>query len=129
MGAVPPGSPDPSRGPFRPGDWQALGFRRSEAEGWWRGRIDPAEALRWRRASVPEPIDAVRWRTAGVNPDTVQAWIETFESNYAEAVELVGEETTRVWRLYLVGGRLAFDEGRMGVDQILSVRPVSAQGH
>ncbi|KUM86255.1 hypothetical protein AQI94_22555 [Streptomyces pseudovenezuelae] len=28
-----------------------------------------------------------------------------------------------VRRLYLVGGALAFEEGRMGVDQILGVRP------
>jgi cyclopropane-fatty-acyl-phospholipid synthase len=28
-----------------------------------------------------------------------------------------------VWRLYLVGGALTFEEGRMGVDQILAVRP------
>jgi cyclopropane-fatty-acyl-phospholipid synthase len=28
-----------------------------------------------------------------------------------------------VWRLYLAGGALAFEEGRMGVDQILAVRP------
>jgi cyclopropane-fatty-acyl-phospholipid synthase len=28
-----------------------------------------------------------------------------------------------VWRLYLVGGALAFEEGRMGVDQILVVKP------
>jgi cyclopropane-fatty-acyl-phospholipid synthase len=28
-----------------------------------------------------------------------------------------------VWRLYLVGGRMAFREGRMGVDQVLAVRP------
>jgi cyclopropane-fatty-acyl-phospholipid synthase len=27
-----------------------------------------------------------------------------------------------VWRLYLAGGALAFEEGRMGVDQILAVR-------
>jgi len=28
-----------------------------------------------------------------------------------------------VWRLYLVGGSMAFRDGRMGVDQILMVRP------
>jgi cyclopropane-fatty-acyl-phospholipid synthase len=54
---------------------------------------------------------------------TVQAWYETFESRWSEVVDLVGEEVARVWRLYLVGGGLAFEEGRMGVDQILSVRP------
>ena len=53
---------------------------------------------------------------------TVDAWIATFESNYAAVVDLVGEEVARVWRLYLVGGGLSFEEGRMGVDQILSVK-------
>ena len=35
------------------------------------------------------------------------------------------EETARVWRLYLVGGALAFEQRRMGVDQILGVRPTA----
>ncbi|MCS0605855.1 cyclopropane-fatty-acyl-phospholipid synthase family protein [Streptomyces sp. LP11] len=54
---------------------------------------------------------------------TVAAWHRTLEARWAEFVRLVGAETARVWRLYLVGGALAFEEGRMGVDQILSVRP------
>ena len=35
---------------------------------------------------------------------------------------LRGLEQARVWRLYLVGGALAFEQNRMGVDQILSVK-------
>jgi len=54
---------------------------------------------------------------------TVDAWYATFESNWDTVVSMVGEEVARVWRLYLVGGALAFEEGRMGVDQILMVRP------
>jgi cyclopropane-fatty-acyl-phospholipid synthase len=54
---------------------------------------------------------------------TVDAWYATFESNWDEVVAMVGEEMARVWRLYLVGGALAFEEGRMGVDQILAVKP------
>ncbi len=53
---------------------------------------------------------------------TIHAWYRTFEDNYGEAVEMVGEEVARVWRLYLVGSALSFEEGRMGVDQILAVR-------
>ena len=53
---------------------------------------------------------------------TVQAWLTTFESRYDEVVALVGEEAARVWRLYLVGGGLAFEQGRMGVDQVLARR-------
>ncbi len=58
---------------------------------------------------------------------TVRHWIDTFEANYPQFVALVGEEVARVWRLYLVGGALTFEEGRMGVDQILAVKP-SADG-
>lgn len=54
---------------------------------------------------------------------TVDAWYETFEKNWNAVVGLVGEEVARVWRLYLVGGRMAFRDGRMGVDQITAVRP------
>ncbi|MBA2463875.1 MAG: class I SAM-dependent methyltransferase [Nocardioidaceae bacterium] len=55
---------------------------------------------------------------------TVNAWYATFEDNWDRVVSLVGEEVARVWRLYLVGGALAFEEGRMGVDQILMVKPL-----
>jgi cyclopropane-fatty-acyl-phospholipid synthase len=53
---------------------------------------------------------------------TVDAWYATFESNWDRVVAMVGEEMARVWRLYLVGGALAFEEGRMGVDQVLAVK-------
>jgi cyclopropane-fatty-acyl-phospholipid synthase len=57
---------------------------------------------------------------------TVAGWLESFELNLTELTALVGEEVVRVWRLYLVGGSLAFRDGRMGVDQILCVRPGAA---
>jgi cyclopropane-fatty-acyl-phospholipid synthase len=58
-------------------------------------------------------------------PQTVAAWARNLEDNWATAVALVGEEVARVWRLYLAGGSLAFVENRMGVDQILAVKPSS----
>ena len=54
---------------------------------------------------------------------TVEGWLERFEANLAALTALVGEEVVRVWRLYLVGGLLTFRDGRMGVDQLLCVRP------
>jgi cyclopropane-fatty-acyl-phospholipid synthase len=57
---------------------------------------------------------------------TVAGWLERLESQVAELTALVGEEVVRVWRLYMVGGSLAFRDGRMGVDQILCVRPGAA---
>ena len=54
---------------------------------------------------------------------TARAWLDRLERHWHDAVALVGEEVARVWRLYLVGGALAFEERRMGVDQILAVKP------
>lgn len=54
---------------------------------------------------------------------TVAGWIERFEANIDAITDLVGEELVRVWRLYLVGGSMAFRDGRMGVDQVLLARP------
>jgi cyclopropane-fatty-acyl-phospholipid synthase len=58
---------------------------------------------------------------------TVEAWHQEFEARWDEVLALVGEQQARVWRLYLVGGALAFEQNRMGVDQILAVR-VTADG-
>jgi cyclopropane-fatty-acyl-phospholipid synthase len=57
---------------------------------------------------------------------TVAGWLERFEASVPRLTELVGEEVVRVWRLYLVGGSMAFRDGRMRVDQILAVRPGAA---
>lgn len=59
-------------------------------------------------------------------PRTIRAWYARFEAHMDEVLALVGDEVARVWRLYLVAGALTFEEGRMGVDQILAVRPSGA---
>jgi cyclopropane-fatty-acyl-phospholipid synthase len=57
---------------------------------------------------------------------TIRAWLDNLERQWDQAVALIGRESARVWRLYLAGGALAFEEGRMGVDQILAVRPCAS---
>ena len=57
---------------------------------------------------------------------TVDAWHDTLEERWEEFAALVGEVTTRIWRLYLVGSSLAFEQGRMGVDQVLAQRCTDA---
>lgn len=57
---------------------------------------------------------------------TVDAWIDNLETRWNAGVALIGEEGARIWRLYLAGGRLAFAQGRMRVDQILLARPTPA---
>ena len=54
---------------------------------------------------------------------TVAGWLERFHAHRDQLVAMMGEEVYRVWELYLVGGAMAFRDGRMGVDQILMVRP------
>jgi cyclopropane-fatty-acyl-phospholipid synthase len=54
---------------------------------------------------------------------TVRPWLDTLQDNKAQAIRLVGEEQYRVWLLYLAGAALAFEENRMGVHQMLMVRP------
>lgn len=54
---------------------------------------------------------------------TVAGWLARFRAHRDQLVALMGEEVYRVWELYLVGGSMAFRDGRMGVDQVLMVRP------
>ena len=53
---------------------------------------------------------------------TIRAWLDNFEQNRPAIKEILSEQQILLWRLYLAGGALAFEEGRMGVDQILAVR-------
>jgi cyclopropane-fatty-acyl-phospholipid synthase len=54
---------------------------------------------------------------------TIRAWQANFAAHVLEIAEWLSPEQIRVWRLYLAGGALAFEQGRMGVDQILATRP------
>ena len=53
---------------------------------------------------------------------TLQHWIERYESRYADAVRLAGAERARVWRLYLRAARLAFETGWASIYQVLAHR-------
>ena len=54
---------------------------------------------------------------------TIRAWQQNFDTSGTEIAQWLTPEQVRVWRLYLAGGALAFEQGRMGVDQILATRP------
>jgi cyclopropane-fatty-acyl-phospholipid synthase len=54
---------------------------------------------------------------------TIRAWMARLDAQWPAAVSLIGPQRARIWRLYLAGGAQAFEEGRMGVDQILAARP------
>jgi cyclopropane-fatty-acyl-phospholipid synthase len=53
---------------------------------------------------------------------TIDAWAGELDRRRSDAEAVVGSEWVRVWRLYLAGSALAFEQNRMGVDQILAVK-------
>ncbi len=55
--------------------------------------------------------------------ETLRHWIERFDSSYADAVRIAGEERARIWRLYLRAARLGFLTGWASVYQVLADRP------
>jgi cyclopropane-fatty-acyl-phospholipid synthase len=54
---------------------------------------------------------------------TIRAWQQNFAARQPQIAEWLSPGQIRVWRLYLAGGALAFEQGRMGVDQIVAARP------
>ncbi|MER6157175.1 cyclopropane-fatty-acyl-phospholipid synthase family protein [Streptomyces sp. NPDC001868] len=54
---------------------------------------------------------------------TLRAWVANLEADWAHAVALVGPGRARVWRLYMAASALGFEHNRLGVNQVLAVRP------
>jgi cyclopropane-fatty-acyl-phospholipid synthase len=54
---------------------------------------------------------------------TLREWTHRLERRRREAVALVGEETYRVWRLYMASSAHGFRSGRIGVIQTLLAKP------
>jgi cyclopropane-fatty-acyl-phospholipid synthase len=54
---------------------------------------------------------------------TLRAWVANLEGRWEEAVALTSPGRARVWRLYMAGSALAFEANRLGVNQVLAVRP------
>ncbi len=53
---------------------------------------------------------------------TLRAWVANLEADWDRAVGLVGPGRARVWRLYMAGSAVGFEEGRIGVNQVLGIR-------
>ena len=54
---------------------------------------------------------------------TLRRWVANLESSWDRAVALTSEGRARVWRLYMAGSALSFEVNRLGVNQVLAVRP------
>ena len=53
---------------------------------------------------------------------TLRAWVANLESEWSTAVKLTSRGRARVWRLYMAASALAFEHGRIGVNQVLAVK-------
>ncbi|MGW9401873.1 class I SAM-dependent methyltransferase [Streptomyces sp. NPDC055642] len=53
---------------------------------------------------------------------TLRRWVANLESGWTRAVALTGPGRARVWLLYMAASALAFERGRIGVNQVLAVR-------
>lgn len=53
---------------------------------------------------------------------TLRVWVANLEANWDEAQRLAGPERARVWRLYMAGSALAFEDARIAVHQVLAVK-------
>jgi len=59
---------------------------------------------------------------------TLRRWVGNLEANWDEAVADAGEGRARVWRLYMAGSAVMFEDNRIHVDQVLAVKtPTSGE--
>lgn len=57
---------------------------------------------------------------------TLRTWVANLEASWDEAQRVVGPGRARVWRLYLAGCALGFEQNRTSIHQVLAVRPTPA---
>jgi cyclopropane-fatty-acyl-phospholipid synthase len=53
---------------------------------------------------------------------TLRAWVRNLDAHWDEAVALTSEGRARVWRLYMSASALGFEEGKMGLNQVVLQR-------
>lgn len=54
---------------------------------------------------------------------TLRRWVANLEGGWDQAISLVGEGRARVWRLYMAASALGFEDGGLGIHQVLGVAP------
>jgi cyclopropane-fatty-acyl-phospholipid synthase len=55
---------------------------------------------------------------------TLRAWVANLQDHWDEAVALVGPGRCRVWLLYMAASAIGFDDGGLGIHQVLGVKPL-----
>ncbi|GAB2505880.1 class I SAM-dependent methyltransferase [Nocardia heshunensis] len=59
---------------------------------------------------------------------TLREWVANLESGWAQAVSLAGEGRARIWRIYMAASALGFEDGGLGLHQVLGVVPTAEGG-
>ena len=54
---------------------------------------------------------------------TLRAWVANLDESWDEAVKLVGEPRAKIWRLYMAGSAVGFEDGGISIHQVLGVVP------
>jgi cyclopropane-fatty-acyl-phospholipid synthase len=54
---------------------------------------------------------------------TLRSWVANLEANWEAAVAQVGSARARIWRLYMAGSVIGFENGGIAVHQVLGVVP------
>jgi cyclopropane-fatty-acyl-phospholipid synthase len=54
---------------------------------------------------------------------TLRRWVDNLTKRFDEAIEEVGIERARVWRLYMAGSAVGFERHHLEIHQVLCVRP------
>ena len=54
---------------------------------------------------------------------TLREWVANLDKRFDEAVEEVGPERARVWRLYMAGSAVGFERHHLEIHQVLCVKP------
>jgi cyclopropane-fatty-acyl-phospholipid synthase len=54
---------------------------------------------------------------------TLREWVRNLEANWDDAVAIAGAGRARVWRLYMAGAALNFEDGGTQIHQVLAARP------
>lgn len=58
---------------------------------------------------------------------TLRRWVDNLTKRFDEAVDEVGIERARVWRLYMAGSAVAFERLHLEIHQVLNVRPLDGR--
>jgi cyclopropane-fatty-acyl-phospholipid synthase len=88
--------------------------------------VPPAEVLRFAEAAGFETRDVESLREHYAL--TLRRWVKRLEERHEEAARIAGEQTYRVWRMYMSGSARAFASGKIGIIQTLSSR-TDGSGH